>query len=237
MNARNPVQVRTALMMAALGIAAGALIALWSGKQRWAPTSRQVHAVPSAAPTVAASGDNSIPRLTRGPRRELAVETYADAPGYKPADFVGVTPLSRIFRLEPRMEAWARPMEAYLSEKIRGELNAIQPGLELKGVECRTACCRVDFESLEPSSTLRVQQTLVVLYSSAAVANAGSGDFILAYRGRTSWLEDVPDGDSTALVRAIEERRRRQLTAIKSGHRDGKPSPFKHLDPDTLPDL
>ncbi len=183
--------------------------------------------------------------VVAGVRREVrsdgVVETRPDGPGHNPAAFVEIEPIAKVYQREPRVETWARPVEAYLSDRIGKELPSLLRGVRLAKVECRTACCRVDLEQDQRSSDalnpVMVQQMLAVLYAPAAGGQAGPGlSFILAYRGETSWLKDVPGDDPTALFAAIERRRAFLLRDLEAKAAAGQSTPYPMIDPRTLPE-
>jgi hypothetical protein len=226
-----------ALLMAIVGIASGALFAGYLGRERALTGLSRELSTDDAAPKLASSVRNSIPKLSPPKLNDGRPEIYADAPGYKPTDLLGVLPLKKVFEQEPRVDTWATPVERYLSTRMEAELPSLLPGIEVRGVECRTASCRLDLQFSEGPDlrAIKVQQMLAVLYSPAAGEYVGSGDFVLAFRGRTSWLKGVPDNDPDALFKAIEERRTKLIATLKSKAEKGERVAYKHLDPRNLP--
>jgi hypothetical protein len=233
-------RLQGAVLMAALGVAAGVAAAVafagTRGGLRGSP--RSAKALHNQALIVA--GGSPVPRLAPE-RTARAIEPHPDAPGYNPAVFVGVKPIAKIYELEPRVEKWAKPVETYLSAKISKELPSVLPGVQLKKIECKTACCRVDLEKAEGSAEdlkpAKIQQMLAVLYSPAAGGRIGPGlSYVLAYRGQTSWLKDVPPDDPEALFTAIEQRRAFLLQDLKAKAAAGKSIPYGMIDPRALPD-
>jgi hypothetical protein len=227
------------LAMVALGAAAGVLAAVAFGGFR--PGLRRPTSFANAAVrdrTMASA--TTVPRFTPD-RSGTVIEAHPDAPGYNPAVFVGIKPIAKIYEREPRVEKWAKPVEKYLSDRIGKELPSLLRGVQLKNVECRTACCRIDLEHDQGSSDdlkpAKIQQMLAVLYSPAAGGRLGPGlSFVLAYRGETSWLKDVPPDDSTALFAAIEQRRAFMLRDLKAKAAAGVRIPYTMIDPRALPD-
>lgn len=164
------------------------------------------------------------------------VQMDATAPGYKPTDLVGVVSMEKIFEREPRATTWAMAVESYLFTKMAKEIGEAIPGVRVNSVQCKTATCKIDLDFPDSVLNLRVQQTLAAMYSPGAGASIGNGDFILAYRGRTSWLRDVPDNDASALFSAIEKRRKEHLASIKRDAKAGLKTPYKYVNVADLPD-
>lgn len=241
MSAQAKFKWRGALVAAFVGIASGALFVGYVQRkpQRMSGASDDGAATNAPLPVPARHRiASSVPKLTPPSFLDEQGKVYADAPGYNPSDVWGVVPMAKVFELEPRVEKWAGPVERYLSSKMEAELPQMLPDIKVKGVECHTATCRVSLDSsANPQlSVMRIQQTLAVAYSAGSGGYAGNGDFVLAFRGRTQWLKDVPSDDPHALFRAIEGRRTKLIASLKDNKAKGKPIPYKFLDVGSLPD-
>jgi hypothetical protein len=229
------------MLVIALGIATGVLAAVLlrsSSSQRPAGVAARP-AAHATAGTPSPERRSDLPRLlTAGTGGELP-EARPDRPDYNPQAYSGIVPATDIFAREPRREAWAAPVERYLSAKIARELPAVLPGVELKRVECRTASCSVWVQRTEAGRNVdgaTIRQTLVVLYS----PSAGGGDpetedgLVLMYRGGR-WLEGVPADDPEALFAAIERRRAELLRSLRAKQARGLPIPYSHIDLQRMP--
>jgi hypothetical protein len=240
------------VVMAALGVALGGVLSVFVAPALRRPSQAEAtgDATGAAAglidPTASGPGAGqaspaAVPKLLTnvGGGAGGGVELDPRAPGYDPTAFSEVTPLREIFAKEPRNEAWAGPLEGYLSGKIEKELGQAFAGLRLKNVECRTGLCKIAFEPGEGQAVnrMKLQQMLQLLYSPAA---GGLGEepfsFVMAFRGRIQWLRSVPVDDPRALFTALEQRRAKMIASLQQHQANGTPrTSFQLVDLNELP--
>jgi hypothetical protein len=109
----------------------------------------------------------AVPKLVRPEQTEPSntVQTDPTAADYDPVAVRRVlqTPARQIFEAEPRLPAWAGPMETTILEGATADVTAKVPAAKVTSVECRTATCAIQVSTPpdQADATFAALQTTV----------------------------------------------------------------------------
>ena len=101
------------------------------------------------------------------------VQNDPRAPDYDPVRLVQIgAPLQEILAAEPRLEAWAKPREAFLQRQVTGDLASLVPEGKLESVTCRTSTCTLT--ALVPAEKLNAGMFALQLSQLGDLISTGS---------------------------------------------------------------
>jgi hypothetical protein len=168
---------------------------------------------PSFASVPQLSGDQGL-----GGSRTLVTNTAS--PQYDPSRLYPIIGPANLYEQEPRYEAWAKPVETWLGDKVKNDLAVLVPEVTAVHLDCRTSTCRLTWEPGDEAVKAKVLTVYEQLYVGNAYVKEKSG-VVTVYYGKR--FKDVPVGDADSLIAALAARRREFLGIIKDPVKGNNP--------------